>query len=279
MSTERTNIDMDVVRAFGDEWKRFDQKGLSPAELHTIWESYFRIFPWDAIGPGATGFDAGCGSGRWARFVAPRAGRLICIDASADALDVAKQNLSDCETCEFHVASLDDLPFPDASCDFGYSLGVLHHVPDPPAAIRSCTAKLKPGAPFLLHLYYALDDRPAWYRLIWRMSDALRFVVSRLPHWMRHALSEIVAAIIYWPLARTARVLERFGVRVAGLPLSFYRNRSFYVMRTDALDRLGTRLERRFTRAQMEQMMRAAGLRDIRFSDQPPYWCAVGIRE
>ena len=47
-------------------------------------------------------------------------------------------------------------------------------------------------------------------------------------------------------------------------------------MRTDALDRFGTRLEHRMTRPQIKAMMEAAGLRDIRFSEAVPFWCAEG---
>ena len=38
------------------------------------------------------------------------------------------------------------------------------------------------------------------------------------------------------------------------------------------------RLERRFTKAQIADMLTRAGFRDIRFSDREPLWCAVGIR-
>jgi hypothetical protein len=83
---------------------------------------------------------------------------------------------------------------------------------------------------------------------------------------------------VYFPLARTAKVLERAGLDVSLVPLSAYRDRSFYTMRTDALDRFGTRLEQRFTRAEMRQMMEDAGLTDVRFHDGVPFWCAVGIK-
>jgi hypothetical protein len=59
-------------------------------------------------------------------------------------------------------------------------------------------------------------------------------------------------------------------------PLAYYRNRSYYVLRTDALDRFGTRLEQRFTKAEIDSMMRASGLKDIVFSPHAPFWCAVG---
>jgi hypothetical protein len=61
-------------------------------------------------------------------------------------------------------------------------------------------------------------------------------------------------------------------------PLSAYRDRSFYVMRTDAYDRFCTPLEQRFTRAEIEAMLTEAGFRNIRFSERAPYWCAVAER-
>jgi SAM-dependent methyltransferase len=271
------NVDEEVVRGFGEEWQRFDQRALSQDELAAMFASYFRIFPWHALPRDAEGFDAGSGSGRWAAFVAPRVGKLHCVDASAEALSVARRNLSAFSNCEFHNTPVDAMPFPGRSLDFGYSLGVLHHVPDTAAGIEACVAKLKPGAPFLLYLYYALENKPGWYRLLWRSSDVMRKALARSPRFVRHLGSELAAALIYFPLARVARLLERGGVNVESFPLSFYRRRSYYVMRNDALDRFGTRLEKRFTRAEITSMMERAGLRDIVFSDAPPYWCAVGI--
>ena len=272
------NADDAVVRGFGDEWQRFDQRELSRAELESMFDSYFRIFPWDRLPANAEGFDAGCGSGRWASFVAPRAGRLHCVDASADALEVARGNLSALSNCTFHNTTIDAMPIADASCDFGYSLGVLHHVPDTAAGIAACAAKLKPHAPFLLYLYYAFDNRAPWYRALWKLSELLRALLSRAPRFVRNAGADLAAALLYWPLARLAKLLERLGIHVESFPLAFYRNRTFYVMRTDALDRFGTRLEKRFTRAEIAPMMKRAGLGNITFSEEPPFWVVVGFR-
>jgi SAM-dependent methyltransferase len=224
------------------------------------------------------GFDLGCGSGRWGKFVAPRVAKLHCIDPSPKALEVARRNLRHLPNCDFHLAAVDEIPLSDASMDFGYALGVLHHVPDTEAGIRSCVAKLKPGAPLLLYLYYAFDNRPLWFRYIWRVSDVLRRGISRLPSKPRVGLTEMIAAVVYWPLARFSAVAERLGFDVDAFPLSFYRRHTFYTMRTDALDRFGTRLEQRFTATQIRRMMERAGLVDIRLHDGEPYWCAVGFK-
>lgn len=272
------NLDAETVAGFGAEWSRFDQSGLPEAEARALFERYFGIFPFEELPPDAAGFDLGCGSGRWARFVAPRVGTLHCIDPSAAALAVARRNLADRPGCVFHEAPVDAIPLPDESLDFGYSLGVLHHVPDTAAGIRACVRKLKPGAPFLIYLYYAFDNRPAWFRALWRVSDVLRRGISRLPIGLRHHVADAIAATVYFPLARGAAVLDRLGMGVETLPLASYRTLSFYSMRTDALDRFGTRLEQRFTRAGIRGMLETAGLERIRFSEAPPYWCAVGFR-
>jgi SAM-dependent methyltransferase len=267
--------DVKTVEGFGHEWTRFDQTGMSIEDAMRIFDGYFSIFPWDALSKDAVGFDLGCGSGRWAKLVSPRVGKLHCIDPSA-AINVARDNLVSHSNCEFHQAAVDDIPLQDQSMDFGYSLGVLHHVPDTGGALAACVAKLKPGAPFLLYLYYAFDNRPEWFRALWRVSDSVRRVVSRTPYRVRSAICDIIAAIVYWPLARTARLAQSVGVNVANFPLSSYRDRGFYVMRTDALDRFGTRLEQRFTKEEVRTLMESAGLEGIRFSDKMPHWCAVG---
>jgi ubiquinone/menaquinone biosynthesis C-methylase UbiE len=275
------NVDPQVARGFGEEWSTFrqDEDHLSEQQRRDIFADYFRIFPWALLPPGGgTGVDVGCGTGRWSMLVAPRVAHLHVLDASPEALAVARQNLKSANNVSFHAASVADMPLPQASLDFAYSLGVLHHVPDTQAAIEAIAGKLKPGAPFLVYLYYALDNRPAWYRTLWRISNAGRLVISRLPHPLRFVVSQTIAALVYWPLARTATLLSRLGRSPRALPLSYYGDKSFYVMRTDAYDRFCTRLEKRFTRAEIEAMLKRAGFTDIGFSDSEPFWCAVGIK-
>jgi ubiquinone/menaquinone biosynthesis C-methylase UbiE len=272
------NIDHATVADFGDEWTRFDQRNLPAAELDALFDQYFKVFPWESISHDAEGFDMGCGSGRWAARIAKRVGVLHCVDASEEALVVARRNLSHLDNCVFHHASVDSLPLKDASMDFGCSLGVLHHVPDTAAGIEACVRKLKPGAPFLLYLYYDFEGRPRWFRLLWRATDLARRRISRLPRRAKVMVTTVIASLVYLPAARLAKGLHRLGRSTAGMPLAQYKDLSFYTMRTDALDRFGTRLEKRFSRKQIDEMMRAAGLTDVRFSESVPFWCAVGYR-
>ena len=47
----------------------------------------------------------------------------------------------------------------------------------------------------------------------------------------------------------------------------------------DASDRFGTKLEKCFTKIEVEKMMRKSGLTQIKFSSKTPYYCAVGIKK
>lgn len=273
-----SNIDRKTVDGFGEEWAAYDQRGLRGDEYDRWFDAYFGIMPRSAFNRGAEGFDLGCGSGRWAVGVAPRVGRLHCIDPAQKALDVARMRLASVDNIEFHLAAADSIPLPDSSQDFGYSLGVLHHIPDTARALADAVRKLKPGAPFLLYVYYALDTRPVWFRALWQVSDVVRRGVVRLPFAARKATTTVIAALIYWPLARVAQLAEKMGINVESAPLSAYRHGTFYTMRTDALDRFGTQLEQRFTRAQIQEMMNGAGLTNIRFSEREPFWVACGER-
>lgn len=271
------NIDHRTVAGFGDEWERFDQSALPEHEVRALFDAYFHVFPWSALTADAEGFDLGCGSGRWAAQMAPRVGKLHCIDPSS-AINVARRNLAHFANVAFHSADAGTIPLADSSMDFGYSLGVLHHIPDTALAMKQCVAKLKPGAPFLVYLYYRFDNRPAWFRLLWQVSDIARQCISRLPHGARFVVSQAIATTVYWPLARVARLGTKAGRDTDAWPLSMYQDRSFYTMRTDALDRFGTRLEHRYTRAEITDMMHAAGLERVTISPEAPYWCAVGFR-
>ena len=273
------NVHHRTVRSFSKEWSRFDQEDVEADELERLFEEYFAIFPWESLPERARGADIGCGSGRWAHFVARRdVAELHCVDPSEEALQVSRAKLQRYDNVILHHASVDALPFEDNSLDFAYALGVLHHVPDPAAALARSVRALKKGAPFLVYLYYAFDNRPLWFRWLWRGSDIVRRVVASLPSRVKDLCCDALAFSIYWPLARAARFAEALAIDVSQWPLSAYRDRSLYTMRTDARDRFGTPLEQRFTARQIEAMLLEAGLMDIRFSSGPPYWCAIGFK-
>lgn len=273
------NIDQKTVQGFGQEWNHYNQNSLDQAEQQEVYNRYFALLPKNFLQPNQIAFDLGCGSGRWAEMVAPQVKKLVCIDASAQALAVAQTKLKKFNNVELVLASVDAIPFAEQSFDWGYSLGVLHHVPDTARAIAACVSKIKVGGPFLCYLYYGFDNRPAWYRMLWQISNIARKIIAGLPFGLRLVTTKLIALLVYWPLARLAAWLEKRGVNVSSIPLAFYRDKSFYTMQTDALDRFGTHLEQRFTQDQIKAMFTQAGLGNIEFSQEPPYWVAIGYKK
>jgi SAM-dependent methyltransferase len=250
---------------------------MSNKEAHKIFKSYFSLFPFDELSKFSEGFDMGCGSGRWAKFLAPKVGLLHCIDPSI-AIKVAQKNLKKFKNINYHQKSLDKSGLKEKSQDFGYSLGVLHHVPNTKLAINSCVRLLKPGAPFLLYIYYSFDNRPRWFKFIWIISNFIRLVINRLPKFFNFLICDIIAIFIYYPFARFVLLMKKIGFNPKNFPLYSYQSRSFYVMRTDARDRFGTPLEKRFTKKQIYKMMQQSGLEKIKFKNSIPFWTAIGFK-
>ena len=272
------NLHKPTVDSFGVEWTHFDQMKLSEEESYKIFQEYFSIFPWDKISSNSEGFDMGCGTGRWAKWVAPRVGLLNCLDPSL-ALDIAKKLLHSHDNIRFYKSTVDYNELKPCSQDFGYSLGVLHHVPDTNKAIQSCVNLLKEGAPFLLYLYYSFENRPIWFRYLWILSNLGRKLICQLPAFMIFFVTDLIALTIYLPLAKLSKVCFKLGLIVHNIPLNYYRNHSFYTMRTDSRDRFGTPLEKRFTRNQIISMMQNAGLTNFTISENLPYWCVLGYKK
>ena len=286
MSKNTSNLESATVEGFGLEWSAYDQSGVTETELNQVFRTYFKIFPWHLLDPSkSVGADFGCGSGRWSKFLSPYVRHLHLIDASEAALKTAKQRLHSCKNLSFHHCSIEDfrvngdgIADPE-KLDFAISLGVLHHLPDVPRALKDIFVNLRPGAPLLLYLYYALDGRSKFYRMTWFASDQFRKLISLLPFKVRISITQILAALIYWPLARTALALDHFNILPLNFPLAFYRRSSFYVMKNDSLDRFGTRLEKRFSRQEIENMLTEAGFENIRFSDEAPFWCSIAYKK
>ena len=180
------------------------------------------------------------------------------------------------KNCKFENSDIFHSSLKKGSQDFGYCLGVLHHIPDTKSGLKVCVEKLKKGAPFLLYLYYRFDNKPLWFKIIWKVSDIFRKLISKMPFRVKLIITFSVATIIYLPLAKLSYFLEKIGFNVENIPLSSYRNTSLYTMKTDALDRLGTKLEHRFTKKEILEMMLDCDLVNIKFSEKTPFWVAVG---
>jgi ubiquinone/menaquinone biosynthesis C-methylase UbiE len=89
--------------------------------------------------------DLGCGTGQVAGALAPFAARVIAVDRSGEMLQAARRRLRDLPTVEVRRGELEALPIRDDELDAATLLLVLHHLPDPAAALSEAHRALKPG--------------------------------------------------------------------------------------------------------------------------------------
>lgn len=271
-SSAAANADEATVRSFGEEWTKFAR--FSEEELQTAGDQYFDIVSPEMLGPDKTALDIGCGTGRWSRYLSPRIGMIEAIDPS-EAVWAAAHFTKDCRNVRVTQAGYGGIPFAPGSFDFVFSLGVVHHLPDTAAAVREAAEMVKPGGHLLLYIYYNLENRSLLYRMLFGISSGIRRIVSALPRGLRFFCCDMLAVFAYLPWVWTARffrMLSPAGKFWKKIPLSYYADKSWRIIRNDSLDRFGTPLEKRFGRVAIVKMLEDCGMKNIVFSDKAPYW-------
>lgn len=254
----------DIQYTFGEEWKNYP--GILP-EHEKEFNQYFDLVPQQTL-EGKRACDLGCGMGRWSYFLSRTAKEIVLVDFS-DAIFVARRNLKDAENCLFFMGDLKKLPFREDFADIIFSLGVLHHLPtDCLDEVR----KLKRYAPEnLIFLYYALDNRPFYFRAALGLVTLLRGLVSRIKNGaFRTAFSVAGTYFIYLPLVWLGKLLKPFGLS-SNVPLyDFYKDKSPARIEQDVYDRFFTRIEQRVTRKDILRLKDTFS--SVTVSDNLPYW-------
>jgi 2-polyprenyl-3-methyl-5-hydroxy-6-metoxy-1,4-benzoquinol methylase len=243
--------------SFAYEWKRF---GRPRPEWRRNFIGYMQ--PHDTqFFAGKRVLDVGTGSGRHAREAAELGADVVAVDVG-ESIDVARGNLPDGVLTV--QADAESLPFPPASFDFVMSIGVLHHLPDTGRAIERLKEHVRPGGH--LHLYLYWQPSRASHRAVLRLVSTARSVTTRMPRGLLHVLCYPLALLLLVFVVVPYRILRRVPRlrRIAEwFPLKAYADYPFGVLVNDQFDRLSAPIERRFTRDQVETMMRDAELTDV----------------
>jgi SAM-dependent methyltransferase len=270
------NLDQEVINSFGLEWAAFDySESESDEALDQQFLAYCAPVNLDQFNAdSAIAADFGAGSGRWAARLLPYFSIIYALEPSDGANQVLRNKFKNETRIKILQETVGANSIPIASLDLAMSLGVLHHIPDTGLAIRDIASKVKSGGVFLCYLYYKLEDKPVFYRGLFWTSNSLRWIISRLPYATRRFIAQVIAGAIYFPLARISRLLGNRGKDVSNFPLHHYAKMPFVMLQNDALDRFGTRLEQRFSKNEIVEMLSEAGfdLTTLKFAEHEPFW-------
>jgi SAM-dependent methyltransferase len=147
----------EYASAFGVEWTWWPRAQLDSATGLTVSRDKLQdafTFPLSEL-EGKLVLDVGCGTGRFSEVALDHGAEVVCIDRSR-AIDVARSNLGHRDRVHFLQADIFDLPLRPLF-DVVYSLGVLHHTPDPPEAFRGIVKLVKPGGVISIRVYAAYN--------------------------------------------------------------------------------------------------------------------------
>jgi len=202
-----------TAAAFGYEWTHYSQLTDADREEFLDW-----IKPLDqSTFANRVVLDGGCGKGRHL-FLAAKMGATdaIGIDLS-DAVESAYQNTRQLANAHVIQADIYHLPFLK-TFDFAYSIGVLHHLPDPKAGFLSLVEHLKPGGRIAMWVYGKEGNR--WIELF---VDPFRiYVTSKLPKLVTEILSFFFALPLYIALKLIYAPAKRLPALKRGLPYADY---------------------------------------------------------
>lgn len=270
--TTSSNDERDTQRSFGFEWTKF--AAMRPEWERNYWEYQAPFTP--EFFAGKTVLDAGCGMGRHLFYTGQHAHETIGVDFSR-AVDSAYRNTRHQPNTHVVQADLCRLPFAPPAFDYAYSIGVLHHLPDPTRGLHAILPFVRPGGTMRVYLYWDLSDGPLWKRGLLAGVTAARTVTRRLPHPLLHSLCYPISVAAWAAFVGPYRLLSRVRVTrgfAETLPLKQYANYPFGVLLNDQFDRFSAPLEKRYSAAEVREWLSTAGLADVQVL---PNWGWLGF--
>ena len=260
-----TAVEEKTAAAFGWEWQEF-------VELHDQYEAQFL----DWIHPLQPAYfhdkvvlDAGSGIGRHTYHAARYGAReVIGLDLSA-AVETAYANTGRMPNVHIVQGSIYSPPFKRSAAggpfDFIYSIGVLHHLPDPAAGFRSLVRFLQPDGAIFAWVY-GHENNAIVHRFI---NPVRKTFTSRLPHsflpviaWPLSVVLQAVVKGVYRPLRNTAvfRALPSHAYLYSLSAFGFRQNYSI------VLDHLIAPVAFYLKRDEFQEWFRAAALEEVEIS-------------
>lgn len=126
--------------ALSGDWDRMARDLLGDFDLAAALEARFK-----SAAPIGVAVDLGCGPGLMLPMLARIAARVVGVDASPRMLELARRRLGGPTGPTLRMGRLEQLPLASAEINAALFCLVLHHLPDPDAAIREAHRTLKPG--------------------------------------------------------------------------------------------------------------------------------------
>lgn len=197
--------------------------------------------------------DAGVGAGRFAEIAVKHGAEVVGVDLT-NAIDAAYTNIGRREKVHLIQADIFAMPFREGTFDMAYSIGVLHHTPDPRAAFDRVAATVKKGGGFAVYLYHGYGPQSC--------PDIIRKVTTRLPLRAMFAISAFAVPLYYlYRLPVVGKVLRLL------CPISLHPHWRWRWL--DTFDWYTPKYQWKFHYPEIFRWFRMNGFHDIEVFDDP----------
>ena len=244
-----------TVVSYSYQWRKFNQ--MFPQWEQVFLDSIKPLTP--AFFPGKVGLDAGCGFGRSLRYSASYGAEMIGLDLS-EAIEAARETTRGMDNVHLVQGDIFHPPIARGSLDFVYSIGVLHHLPDPQRGFATLTTLLKPDAPMFIWVYLRNRGRQI------AAFTAMRAISTRMPLRALNLACLALAALqwTFWILPfRALRGIPATRALAERMPFTLYSQYPFRVLHTDWFDGLSVPLVNYYKPEQIREWYRQAGMERV----------------
>ena len=247
-----------TASSFGFEWAKFD-------DVFVEYEDNFLSYI-DPIGKdffkGKVVLDAGCGAGRHTYFAGKYSSEVVAFDLSDKAVKSAQENTKELPNVRVVQGDIYDLPSEwQDKFTYIFSIGVLHHLPDPQEGFNKLVPLLKSGGTISIWVYGKKDNKLAMY-----LYEPLRNITTRIPH-------EVLYYLAY-PFAVIMEAINRLKLPI----FRHYRQFPFKTKWNDVFDVFSAPSAKYYDLEEIQDWFEQAGLKDIQVSYRMLDGVAKGIK-
>lgn len=256
-----------TIKSFSFQWNVFSEMF---EEYVKHWESYIPAGADKEFFSGKTGLDAGCGFGRHIYRAAKNGAEMVGIDLS-EAVEAAYKNTSGLENVHIVQGDIYNPPLRYGVFDFIYSLGVLHHLPDPEKGFDSIAGLLGHGQRIFIWCYD--NEKPRKNR----MYERIRKITTGMDFGTLYAFCYIAALGVRLGLNLPASALKKLGLFGGRkFPYDYYNNFPLRVLHADLFDVFSVPSTRYYDQPELELWFRSRGLNVLESGHKVSGWTVLG---